>query len=191
MHTVFAHQFIFFPLVTALKATGSRKQIPHRQIIFLRVVYTQFVVSSNCGIIIFASVVRIRWRGKNDWNALIKLVDDRKFDAIMMGWGGGSVDVDPKQIWHSASIPSPGSNFIGYSNPKVDQLIDRMRATMDQAKRTTMLREIHEMIAADAPYSFMFNRKFTLYANTARVRKKQELLKYDVGINTWTLQPQQ
>ncbi|NDD91075.1 hypothetical protein EBZ37_03200 [bacterium] len=65
-----------------------------------------------------------------------------------------------------------------------------MRATMDKNKRTQMLHQIHELIAADAPYSFMFNRKFTLYANTARVKKKQELLKYDVGINTWTLEPQ-
>ena len=126
-----------------------------------------------------------------EWNSFLKLLDERKFDAVTLGWSVGSLEPDPKQIWHSASIPSPGSNFIGYSNPQVDKLIDEMRGTMDTARRTAMLHKIHELIAADAPYSFMFNRKFTLYANTARVRKKQELLKYDVGINTWTLQPQQ
>ncbi len=122
-----------------------------------------------------------------EWNSFLKLLEERKFDAVTLGWSVNSLEPDPKQIWHSASIPSPGSNFIGYSNPKVDQLIDRMRATMDQGKRTRMLNEIHELIAADAPYSFMFNRKFSLYAHTARVKKKQDLLKYDVGINTWTL----
>lgn len=126
-----------------------------------------------------------------EWNSFLKLLDERKFDAVTLGWSVNSLEPDPKQIWHSASIKSPGSNFISYSNAKVDTLIDEMRATMDPAKRTKMLNQIHEMIAADAPYSFMFNRKFTLYAHTARVQKKQDLLNYDVGINTWTLQQPQ
>ncbi|MBU6376541.1 MAG: peptide ABC transporter substrate-binding protein [Bdellovibrionales bacterium] len=124
-----------------------------------------------------------------EWNSFLKLLDERKFEAVTLGWSNNTLEPDPKQIWHSASIPSPGSNFIGYSNPKVDKLIDEMRGTMDKNRRTEMLQQIHELIAADAPYSFMFNRKFTLYAHTARVKKKQELLKYDVGINTWTLEP--
>jgi len=123
-----------------------------------------------------------------EWNSFVKLLDERKFDAVTLGWSVNSLEPDPKQIWHSASIPSPGSNFIGYSNPKVDKLIDEMRATMDKTKRTKMLQQIHEMIAEDAPYAFMFNRKYTLYAHTARVKKKQDLLKYDVGINTWKLE---
>jgi microcin C transport system substrate-binding protein len=122
-----------------------------------------------------------------EWNSFLKLVDERKFDAVALGWSVNSLEPDPKQVWHSASIPSPGSNFIGYSNPQVDKLIDEMRATMDTKKRTKMLQQIHELIAADAPYSFLFNRKFTLYAHTARIQKKQDLLNYADGVNTWTL----
>jgi peptide/nickel transport system substrate-binding protein/microcin C transport system substrate-binding protein len=126
-----------------------------------------------------------------EWNSFLKLLDERKFDAVALAWQVNSLEPDPKQIWHSASIPSPGNNFVSYSNTKVDQLIDRMRATMDVEKRRQMLHEIHELIAEDAPYTFLFNRRFTLYAHTSRVQKKQDLLKYDLGMDTWTLLPPQ
>ena len=57
-----------------------------------------------------------------EWNSFLKLLDERKFDAVTLGWSVNSIEPDPKQIWHSASMKSRGSNFIGYSNPKVDQL---------------------------------------------------------------------
>jgi len=97
-----------------------------------------------------------------EWNALLKNVDEAKFDAIAMGWGGGAVDHDPKQIWHSASIGTGGSNFIGYKNAKVDTLIDKARTELNKQKRIPLYREIYREIAADAPYVFMFNDKFAL-----------------------------
>jgi peptide/nickel transport system substrate-binding protein/microcin C transport system substrate-binding protein len=123
-----------------------------------------------------------------EWNSFVKLLDERKFDAVTLGWSVGDLEPDPKQIWHSASIPSPGSNFVGYSNPKVDKLIDEMRASMDAKKRQKMLNHIHELIAEDAPYSFMFNRKYTLYANTKRLKKGKDTLKYAIGVNTWKIE---
>jgi microcin C transport system substrate-binding protein len=125
-----------------------------------------------------------------EWNSFVKLLDERKFDAVTLGWSVGDLEPDPKQIWHSASIPSPGSNFVGYSNPKVDQLIDEMRASMDKSKRQKLLNRIHELIADDAPYSFMFNRRYTLYANTRRLKKRKDTLKYAIGVNTWKIQSQ-
>jgi microcin C transport system substrate-binding protein len=122
-----------------------------------------------------------------EWNSFLKLLDERKFDAVTLGWGINDLEPDPKQIWHSASIPSPGSNFISYSNPRVDQLIDEMRSSMDQSRRQKILHQIHELIAADAPYSFMFNRKYTLYANTRRLEKKADSLKFGLGLNTWKI----
>jgi microcin C transport system substrate-binding protein len=123
-----------------------------------------------------------------EWNSFVKLLDERKFEAVTLGWQVNDLEPDPKQIWHTDSMPSPGSNFIGYSNPKVDKLIDEMRASMDAKKRQKMLNQIHELIAEDAPYSFMFNRKFSLYANTKRLKKQKDTLKYAIGVNTWKIQ---
>lgn len=120
-----------------------------------------------------------------EWNAFIALVDKGDFDAIAMRWGGGSVDPDPKQIWHSASARAGGSNFISYKNPAVDKLIDQARVEFDKAKRVKMLQTVYKMIAEDAPYVFLFNDKYDFYAVTSHIKKPGETFKYEVGTSFW------
>jgi peptide/nickel transport system substrate-binding protein/microcin C transport system substrate-binding protein len=123
-----------------------------------------------------------------EFNSFIKLLDERKFEAVTLSWGPGTVDADPKQIWHSDSIANKGSNFISYSNPAVDKLIDQVRETMDKKKRIPLMRKIYEMIAADAPYAFMFNAKYALYGVTARVKRPNDTMKYVIGTNYYWLE---
>jgi peptide/nickel transport system substrate-binding protein/microcin C transport system substrate-binding protein len=119
-----------------------------------------------------------------EWNAFIKLLDERKFDAVRLAWGGGDLDWDPKQIWHTASIANGGSNF---SNPKVDKLIDEARVTMEKKERVVKLREVYKTIAADVPYIFLFNNKFSFYAHTDRIGKEKDTYTYGVGTKYWWL----
>jgi microcin C transport system substrate-binding protein len=123
-----------------------------------------------------------------EWNAFIKFLDEGNFDAVALAWSGGSVDLDPKQIWHSSSAVKGGSNFIGYSNPKVDQLIDRAREETDKKKRIPMLREVYRTIAADAPYAFLFNDRYALYAHTNRMQMEKPTYNYTVGTMFWWIQ---
>lgn len=120
-----------------------------------------------------------------EWNALLKNMDERKFDAIAMGWGGGSVDLDPKQIWHSDSAKAGGSNRIGYSNPEVDKLIDQGAGELDQKKRVQIYRKVYALIAEDAPYAFMFNDKFILYGVNSKIGLPKDTFKFAVGTDYW------
>ncbi len=120
-----------------------------------------------------------------EWNAFIKLLDERKFEAVRLAWGGGDLDWDPKQIWHSESIANSGSNFVQYSNPKVDKLIDEARLLMDKKERVTKLREVYRTIAADVPYIFLFNGKFKFYAHNARIAKEKETYVYAIAPEYW------
>ncbi len=122
-----------------------------------------------------------------EWNSFTKLLDERKFDAVNLGWGGGSVDNDPKQIWHSASATPSGSNFIDYKNPAVDKLIDEARTKMKKEERLPILQKVYELIAADAPYAFLFNDKDVLYGHTARMKKPKDSFKYSIGTSYWWL----
>src|SRR6185436_1253970 len=70
-----------------------------------------------------------------EWNSFMKLIDERKFDAVNLGWQVNSLESDPKQIFHSVEIPSPGHNFVSYSSPELDKLIDEMRVQLDKKKR--------------------------------------------------------
>lgn len=123
-----------------------------------------------------------------EFNSMLKMKDDLSFDAIAMSWAGGSVDPDPKQIWHSQSAIKGGSNFVGYKNPEVDKLIDESRVTVDRKKRINLLQKTYQIIAEDAPYLFMFSDRYSYYATTSKIKKLKPTFNYSVGSNSWWLE---
>jgi peptide/nickel transport system substrate-binding protein/microcin C transport system substrate-binding protein len=123
-----------------------------------------------------------------EWTTFIKLLDERNFEAVRLGWSGGTPDWDPKQIWHTDSYVGGGSNFIGYSNKAVDKLIDEARMTMDKTKRTTLLKKVYKLIADDVPYAFFFNNKYTFYAHTKRMKRLKDTYNFGIGTNYWWIQ---
>jgi ABC-type transport system substrate-binding protein len=136
-----------------------------------------------------ASKVGVEINIKNvEWNSFVKLLEERKFEAVRLAWGGGSVDWDPKQIWHSSSIAGTGSNFISYSNPEVDQLIDKARKLHDKAQRVDLLKKVHGLVASDYPYIFWFNNKYTLYGHSKKVIKPKDTFTYSIGREYWKVE---
>lgn len=132
--------------------------------------------------------VGIRMELKNlEWNAFIKILDEGNFQAVQLGWAGGAIDVDPKQVWHSSSAVAGGSNFIGYENKEVDRLIIKARGELKKEARVKILREVFRKIADDAPYLFWFNPKFTLYLLNNRIGQERETYPYEVGTQFWWL----
>jgi ABC-type transport system substrate-binding protein len=120
-----------------------------------------------------------------EWNSFLKTVEDNNMELYAMSWGGGSVEMDPKQIWHSSSSAKGGSNRGAYSNPEVDKLIDEGRAELDDAKRTAIFKKAYTMIAKDVPYIFLFNNKYEFYIASNRVKKPGDTWKYAIGYDTW------
>src|SRR5690606_13946576 len=135
-----------------------------------------------------ASKVGVDINIKNiEWNSFIKLLNEKKFQAVRLAWVGGSVDWDPKQIWHSSSIEGASSNFISYSNPEVDRLIDQARKLYTAEERIPLLRKVHELISADYPYIWWFNSRYTLYGNSLRIEKPKDTFQYGIGQVYWTI----
>ncbi|MGO8989935.1 MAG: peptide-binding protein [bacterium] len=90
-----------------------------------------------------------------EWSVFIKdFIDARHFDACILGWGL-SVDPDAYEIWHSSQIEK-GFNFTSYRNPEVDKLLVEGRREYDIQKRKEIYWRIHELIADDQPYTFLF-----------------------------------
>jgi peptide/nickel transport system substrate-binding protein len=91
-----------------------------------------------------------------DWSSLVhQFIDKRNFEAIIMGW---SVSRDPDQyvIWHSSQTKEGQYNFVSYSNPLVDRLLEEGRRTFDQKKREEIYRRMHRIMAEDQPYVFLY-----------------------------------
>ncbi len=123
-----------------------------------------------------------------EWNTFLKLIDDGKFDGAMLAWGGGSINLDPKQIWHSDGARPGGSNFIHYKNPEVDKLIIKAQETLDKKKGIKILRKVYRIIAKDAPYLFLFNDEYSFYAHRSRIKKEKDTYKFGIGSDYWWLQ---
>lgn len=125
-----------------------------------------------------------------DWSAFLKLIHDKKFAAVSLGWSGGFVDVDPKQVWHSESSRKGGSNFISYKNPTVDKLIDKGRMEMNRNKRIPLFKKVYRLIAKDYPYVFIFNAPTHFYAHSRRVIMEKDTYSYGLGMKFWQISQQ-
>jgi ABC-type transport system substrate-binding protein len=96
-----------------------------------------------------------------EWAVFIQeRVDKHDFDALVLGWTMG-VDPDLYQIWHSSQTGPFQLNFCGYRNPEADDLIIRIRQDYDRKQQISLCHELHRIIAADQPYTFLYTGKWT------------------------------
>jgi peptide/nickel transport system substrate-binding protein/microcin C transport system substrate-binding protein len=120
-----------------------------------------------------------------EWNTFTKLLDEQKFDAVTLSWDGGSIEDDLRQIWHSDSARPGGSNFVSYSNKEVDKLIDQARQEMKEPKRRLLWQKAVRLIAADAPYAFLFNQKYNLFLVNKRIGYDKPTYTYGYSYPNW------
>lgn len=77
-------------------------------------------------------------------------------DAMFLGWlaqyDPDDILFDSRQV-SSEELPD-GSNFMGYANPRVDELLDAGIATYDQRERARIYREYQLILAEDRPVIF-------------------------------------
>ncbi|WP_044748531.1 ABC transporter substrate-binding protein [Bacillus alveayuensis] len=82
----------------------------------------------------------------------------KDFEMTVVGWVGF---VDPDEylynIFHTGEI----WNQQNYSNPKVDELLEKGRVTIDQEERKKIYADAQKLIAEDAPMVFLYVNKQT------------------------------
>jgi len=121
-----------------------------------------------------------------EFNALLDRMDHRDFDAVVMGWGKGMLHSDSKQIWHTKSAENKGSNYVSYSNPEVDRLIELANSEMDGAKHFKLNQQIGRLIYEDQPYAFLVEVPgFMAGFRREKIRSKKWVMKYDDTAPTW------
>ena len=123
---------------------------------------------------------------KVDWARFVQLVEEHQFDATSLRWGNTDVVQDPYEIWHS-SQSKDGSNFVFFNDPRVDALIEKARAVLDDARRNELYRKMGRLLYDDAPYTFLYSRP-SLDAVKVRVRGiRPSVVWYDLQ-DTWLAQ---
>jgi ABC-type transport system substrate-binding protein len=91
-----------------------------------------------------------------EWTVFLEdFVDVNQFDAFVLAWGGGDINPDKYEVWHSTQTDSYELNHVGYKSAEADALIERIREEYDHDKQIELTKQLHRMIANDAPYTFL------------------------------------
>jgi peptide/nickel transport system substrate-binding protein len=121
-----------------------------------------------------------------EFNALLDKLDNRDFDAVVMGWGKGFLHSDSKQIWHTRSAENKGSNYASYSNPEVDRLIEKAEVELDGAKHFKLNQKIGSLIYDDQPYAFIAEVPgFIAGFRREKIRASKWVMRYDDYAPNW------
>jgi ABC-type transport system substrate-binding protein len=96
-----------------------------------------------------------------EWAVFIQeRVDKADFDALVLGWTMG-IEPDLYQIWHSSQTNPYQLNFVGFKNEKVDDLIIKIRQEYDHERQVGYCHRLHEIIAREQPYTFLYVTQWT------------------------------
>jgi ABC-type transport system substrate-binding protein len=109
-----------------------------------------------------------------EWSVFIqKRVNQLDFDALVLGWSMG-IDPDLFQIWHSSQSGPFQLNFVGFANPEADDLILNIRREYDHQRQVDYCHQLHQIIAAEQPYTFLYISRWTALLDKRIVRAVAE-----------------
>ncbi len=96
-----------------------------------------------------------------EWAVFIQeRVNKGDFDALILGWSMG-IEPDLYQIWHSSQTNPHQLNFVGFKDEKADDLIIKIRQEYDHAQQVAYSHQLHNIIAREQPYTFLYVSKWT------------------------------
>ncbi len=98
-----------------------------------------------------------------EWNTFLGKVNtglEGKADMAEMAWMTNDPDTVPYLTLRSDALPDKGGFNSGYySNPKVDELLEKARSSTDQVERGKIYGEVQNIVHDDAPWLFVANWK--------------------------------
>ncbi|PJF36003.1 MAG: hypothetical protein CUN49_07660 [Candidatus Thermofonsia Clade 1 bacterium] len=126
-----------------------------------------------------------------DFNVLIDRFRSQTYDAFILGWRNGYPD-DPDQTQlfaRSSDVVGSGSNFTSWSNPRVDELLQKGLSTPGCAEedRNVYYYELQRLFQEELPYIplFVINGQYAARSNVIGFDPRPNELFWN--IETWTI----
>jgi peptide/nickel transport system substrate-binding protein len=92
-----------------------------------------------------------------EFTSALDKTDAGQYDAFVIGWSGR---VDPDGNTYQFAASSGSLNISGYSNPKLDSVLDKARTTGDRDERTELYKQGVEIIDTERPLIYLFHEKY-------------------------------
>jgi ABC-type transport system substrate-binding protein len=109
-----------------------------------------------------------------EWAVFIQeRVNKLDFDALILGWSMG-IEPDLYQLWHSSQTQPYQLNFVGFKNEAADDLIIKIRQEYDHDQQVAYCHRLHEIIAREQPYTFLYVSKWTAILDKRIVVKETD-----------------
>jgi peptide/nickel transport system substrate-binding protein len=98
-----------------------------------------------------------------EWTTLIQQLNgsvnargvrERQFEAVIAGWVNFE-QKDDAGILHSRNLNEP-YQWVGYSDPRADRLIDTLNLIVDRREALPLWREYQRLIALESPYTVLY-----------------------------------
>ena len=87
-----------------------------------------------------------------EWGTFYGDIRSGNFQLTAMRWVGVTEPDFFYDLFHSSQIPPAGRNRGRYVNPRIDDLVEAGRITLDPAKRKTIYAKIQQIVSKDLPY---------------------------------------
>ena len=79
-----------------------------------------------------------------------------RYDITFASWSFDDAS-DISSLFHSRYQTAGQNNFILYKNDEVDRLLDLNQKSLDYEEKRTINHKLHEIIAKDSPYTFLWS----------------------------------
>ena len=90
-----------------------------------------------------------------NFNVQIGRLRNRDYEISTGALEGAPTPWDPKQVFHTESSVGGGSNRVYFGNDESDELIDKIRTTLDKEERRAYCLRLQEIIYEDQPFIFI------------------------------------
>jgi oligopeptide transport system substrate-binding protein len=97
---------------------------------------------------------------ETNWPNFESMLRANKAPMFILAWYADFPD--PDSLFYSLFHSKSKNNFVAYSRPEVDRLLDKARAEKDYLKRMATYRKIEEIVLEDAPIVPMINHLLQL-----------------------------
>jgi peptide/nickel transport system substrate-binding protein len=131
-----------------------------------------------------------------EWNTLVDQLQGtptagggrtREFEAVVNSW----VDYfrkDDKDILHCSNLDKP-FQYVGYCNPRVDQLIDTLGVMMDRDAARPVWQEYQRLMVQEAPYTVLYYPKRLTGINRRLRGDEMDIRGEFTNPNKWWIDP--
>jgi peptide/nickel transport system substrate-binding protein len=113
-----------------------------------------------------------------EWSILSARLNNRQFDAYIAGWSADAME-DAYKFFHSSQVPTAGCNYVSFSNPQADELVEQIQRTLDGEQRCELYRRLHAILHEEQPYTFLFTRPSLRLVD----RRFKHVIVHKLGLN--------